>query len=539
MVVAVLVGLIVLFRKGRPGWFVAGVVLGNAYLWFVTNAPLHRLYALGPSRDRLNNVGLAQVVAVGGRPLETTQIYQVHFEPFWGWLLAALSFGQPERLLAAYAYLSLVIVAAFSVSLYVALRPSGDGPGGLQRWERAMMAGFATLLCAAPMDFAEPLRNPWAMTFLLKPNHALGLVILPWFVWSFARIRGTRGRIVAGLLLHLVAWAFVLHMIYAVAGLCVFAALSLARRQPDRRRDFIDVVSVIGINLLIVSPYLWMLLRHYPAFVPSTHATIATAHLLEPFTFVAVLFALAAWGARLALRKAGRTPRLLACLWIGAWLIWVGYLALDALHIARERDDLYYYLRILTALLAGLGAWDLMGRVVERWRGTSWADGRRAAVLALIAFPYSMPYWWNPSRMDPYFESCLLPLPARLTEPAAYLRQHAPRHGVVAGDAAVARYVAALAGRRGLLVLGMNQPRDTGERLRLEKWLMEGASHPGVVDVARHYRISHLVVTPAMLERYPGASLARLDRAPRLRRVFRTPPEEADFVALYELSVSP
>ncbi len=528
-------GIAVVARRGRAPRLVAGVVFANAYVWFVTNFPLQRLYALGPSRDRINNLGMAHVVAVGGRPFETTQVFQLHFEPFWGWLVALLGFGDPTRLLRLYPFLTLIVLVAVVVSLYLGLRPGRGSAAGFDPWERAMMAGFATLLCAAPLDFAEPLRNPWAMTFLLKPNHALGLALIPWFVWSFSRIRGVGGRILAGVLLHLVAWAFVLHMVYVAAGLGVFMALSWTSRRADLRRDLRDVATVIGINLVLVSPYLWMLLRGYPVFVPSPHATISSAHLLEPSTAIAVVFALAVWGAAVALRRDERACRLVACLWFGAWLVWLAYLALAWFHLARERDDLLYYLRILTALLAGLGAWDLLRRAGEKLRGGNVSVRTRAAVLCLVAFPYTIAYWWNPMRMDSYFPASLTPLPPLLAEPAGYLRREAPENAVVAGDPAFTRYAAALAGRRGLLVLGMNAPRDHERRLRLERMLLEGGPAEEAFAEARVYGVRYVAVTSALLERHPSVTVASLDRNPLLRRAHLSSDEEGSFVALYEL----
>src|SRR5688500_16727072 len=73
----------ILWRLGRPGWLLAGVAAANAYAWGVTNYPLQRLYALGPSADRVANLGLCQVVAAGNSPLHTAQVGQLHFEPFW------------------------------------------------------------------------------------------------------------------------------------------------------------------------------------------------------------------------------------------------------------------------------------------------------------------------------------------------------------------------------------------------------------------------------------------------------------------------
>ena len=47
-------------RLRRPQWLLAGVLLANAWAWAETNWPLQRLYALGPSSDRVNNIAMCQ-----------------------------------------------------------------------------------------------------------------------------------------------------------------------------------------------------------------------------------------------------------------------------------------------------------------------------------------------------------------------------------------------------------------------------------------------------------------------------------------------
>ena len=96
-----------MLRIRRAGWLLAGVVLANAYVWFETNWPLQRLYALGPSSDRLNNLAMVQAVAAGGPLLRTAQVGHLQFEPFWALLTATLSGFDPARLLRMYGFYSL------------------------------------------------------------------------------------------------------------------------------------------------------------------------------------------------------------------------------------------------------------------------------------------------------------------------------------------------------------------------------------------------------------------------------------------------
>src|SRR5205085_1238895 len=161
-----------------------------------------------------------------------------------------------------------------------------------------------TLLSSAPMDWAGPYRVPWAMTFLLKPNHALGLLLAPWVVRAVAHAQRDRDRLMAGLLLHLLGWAFVIHM----GALCV------------------------GLVALVV------------------------------------------------LFRRDRLGRVWCGLAVGALALWLAYYPLHFLQQAKERDDVYYWLRVNLALCAAVGAWDLAGRLLARWRMAAEESWRAAAV---------------------------------------------------------------------------------------------------------------------------------------------------------------
>ena len=540
--VAAAVAFLFLARTRGPGFLLGGVVAANAFAWAVTNHPLQRIYALGPSRDRIGNLALVQVVAAGNSPLHTEQVGQLHFEPFWGLLVAALSGWSPDRVLALYPFLPLFVMTGFVLTLFWGLgaREAAWADAGASAeaawspWERVLAAGFATLLASAPLDFAGTYRVPWAMTFLLKPNHALGLVLLPVFLRVFASIRGWPSRVAAGALLHLIGWAFVLHMAYVCVGLVLYAALPLLARRAGARRDALDVAVVLGTNLLIVSPYLFMLLVGYPFLTPSLAATIhpSSPHLLETTLRHGPVFLLGVWGAWIAYRRGDRLGRAFSTQVAAAHLVWVGYLALSALQQARERDEVFYWTRFLTAAAAGVGAWDLARRSAAVL-GRAWAPSQRAAAVAMLALPWSLPAWWGPLRLDSYFAGSLAPLPRELREPMEFLRGGTDRRAVVAGDRDVAKWVAALGARRVLVTPILHMPRDYLERDRLERMLMLEGDGAVVRAAAARFGVRYLLVTPALLQRF-GTTLDALRRRPHLHLAHLSgTPEE--FVAVFEL----
>jgi len=537
--VLALIWLAALLRIRRAEWLLAGVVLANAFAWLETNYPLQRIYAFGPSRDRVGNIALAQVVAAGSPVLETWQVGQMHFEPFWGLIVAAASGWNVERVLALYPWFSLVMMVAFAISLYFGMaKPGGPGQDEESPWERAFVAGFATLLCSMPFDFTRPYRAPWALTFLLKPNHALGLVLLPLVLLAFARIRTWRGRLATGLFLQLLGWVFVLHMVYVVAGLVAFTLLSLRRGRDEARRDVVDVAVVVGVNLLVVSPYLVMLVTGYPFMVPSPVMTIepASAHLMEATFRHGFVFWLGLWGLVVLLRRGDRLSRLWAGQMLGGFAVWVGYYVLSALQEARERDEIYYWNAFLLAVAAGIGCWDL-GRRATAWLARkAAAPAVRAALLGALLVPFSLPYWWNPATMDVYFTPSIPPLPASLRDATDFLRRETDPRDVIAGDPDFARYGAALGGRRALLGNTLHMPKDHDRRWRLQGMLVEGRDADAVLAEAARYGVRYFVVTPSLIQSYyRGTDLGRIGAQPYLRRVFFSGDPEGDFIAIFRV----
>lgn len=538
----VLLFLAFLWRRRRAAWLLLGVLAANLFVWAVTNYPLQRLYALGVGRDRVNNVAFCQVVAAGNSPLETWQVGQSHFESngrphhvLWGLLVAALSGWRPERVLTVYAFLPLVMAWAVALAFYFCLG-GNDGEGAWSGWERAFVAGSATLLSSAPLDFTGPYGGPWAMTFLLKPNHALGLALFPAVLWAFARARGWPGRLLAAALLHALGWAFVLHLVYVACGLVVFALLSWLGRREDRGRDFLDVLVGLGLNALVAAPIVLSLVMERVRRESDVYSILPpeSSHLLEATVRAGGVFLLGAWGALLAYRRGDRMGRLLSAQVLGALVIWVGYAGLSALNFVEQPDEIAYWLRFLVGAAAGVGAWDLISRAARLWPSLSLEPSRRAAAAVLLALPWTLPYWWDPARMDRYFKGSTAPLPEPLQATGEFLRAHTPARAVLAGDEAFARWAAALGARRSLLSLGTMKPHDYDRRRLVLETLFRAKDAETVRGAAAPYAVTHLVATPAVLARY-GVSLADMDARRYLRRVFTAGDPAGEFLAVFEI----
>jgi hypothetical protein len=318
-------------------------------------------------------------------------------------------------------------------------------------------------------------------------------------------------------------------------------------------------MGVIGTNLLIVSPYLVMLVAGYPFLEPSPRATIPqeSAHLLEVFGRAAPLVALACWGIVVARRRGDRLGRALAAQIVGAWLVWAGYHGLSLLEHARERDEAFFWARFLTSIGAGIGAWDLAGRVLATFTGAPRQPSTRAAALALLALPLSFPYWWEPARMDPYFRGCRRPLRPSLLALGEFLRHRTEPDAVVAGDRDLARWVSALGARRVLLSNGLHLPRDTSARLQAERALLEGVD---AASAAAPYRVGYVAVAigghaltsgvregelgsrlldASLLKPYPAVTMAELRARADLEELLYEEDEDGAWVALFRVKATP
>jgi hypothetical protein len=258
-------------------------------------------------------------------------------------------------------------------------------------------------------------------------------------------------------------------------------------------------------------------------------------HLLEPTARLGAIFALGMWGAVLLFRRGDRLGRVWSAQVLGALIVWVGYLGLSALQLARERDEIDYWIRILVATCAGIGAWDLARRVAVLVRPRPLQPAVVAAAVSVLALPWTVAYWWEPSRMDSYFSSSLVPLPDSLVLPTTFLRERTGPRQVVAGDRDFARYGGALGARQSLLSERIHFPKDAARRFQVEDLLVRGTDGDAVRAAAASYRVEYLVVTPRLLERFPGVTLADIDARVFLQRVVFNGDPGGDYVAIYKL----
>lgn len=501
----------------QVGRLVMGVAIGGFFLaWLGTMYPLPNVYGANGSQDRENHLGWANVVAQGFSPLRTFQVNHLHFEPVWPLLTAIASGFDVDRVALVFQWSPLIIglLLAFSIrSAWTRAQPASSELSV----EAAFAALGALLLIAVPGDSDGIFRSPWALTFLLKPNHVLGLVIVPLAALALARATGWKSRLLAGFVLQMIGWAFVIHMALFVAGLTVFVGLSWLTRREERMRDLLDTVTAIGANLLIVSPYLFMLVTAYPFLRGSSYYSLSffSDRVFEGPLRLGAFALISGWGAWNTYRIGGRFGRIMASQWLTAQIVWQAFPLLGLIGQAREQDEAFYWCRFWTGLFAAVGVFRIVSTVLQRLN--RWNIGREgnfvasaAAASLVLLLPSLLPTWWDATTMDPYFVAARKPIPGWIEEPNRFIRANTPKDAVFVSDRNYARWVAAYGRRRVLLANSMNRPNDYPGRVALEVALLEDGPTNVVSEGITRYGVQYLLLTSTPMESDPSITVAHL-----------------------------
>ena len=524
-----------LSRRGRPAFLLALVLIANAFIWAQTVLPLARPYALGESHDRAGNMQLAAVVAEGRPFYESAQTGQYSIEPGWGLVAAAVSGFDSRRLLSLYSYFSLAAPLLVALGIFYGF---GGRASGLDSWDRAVAAYFGTLLVARGIDFSEYFSDPWAMMFLLKPNHALGLALAPLYVRLQAEARDLRGRLLAGLLLGLIGWLCVFHMVFLWAALFCFVALGVAERPrlASSAARLVEAAPALVVSAVVTSPYVFVLLFRFPAGQPGPRFgnPASEALLLWPTFQSGLIFPVALIGLLLWFRRGEAQARWWQALFAGGFAFWLLLILLGYSFRARERDELLYWLRFSSAMVAGAFSLEILRQLERRLFDRTFTVAQRAALLVALTFPFTSVFWWNPLRMDRYFKGSLSPIPLYMRAPGEYLRSHARPEDVVAGDSVFAKFVSVFSGRRVFLSENLNNPPAVRQaREARQQRLLGPASEACAVASAEGIR--YLVITPSWLDE-AGVPVSRLDTFDHLKERVRVQDPAGAFIALFEVT---
>jgi len=523
-------------RIRRAEWILAAVISWCVYLWAISNLPLGRIYALGVGRDRLMNLALCTPVAAGSPFYQTYQVGQLNFEPFWSLFVAAVSGWSAERVLLLYPVLALLVVVGFAISFYVSPpTPSNHEEGEWSGWEKVFAIYFALMFSTSPTDHLETYRSVWNLSFLLKPNHNLGLVLLPPLLATLAGAPSWSRRLRAAVLLHLIGWVFVVFWAYVVVGLLFYVALS--RRHGKARTAAVDVATMLGVNLVLLSPYLFVLLTRYSFVLRAPRVDLASVLDLSLKLSLGqgVFFLLALLGGKTLYSRADGLSRLWLSLALGAVTVWVGYMGLAPAIGAPEADEIYYFVRVVVGVVAGIGAWNAARRIGGLL--TLPAEVRPAALL-LVSFPLALPAWWNPARMDRYFVGSIAPVPESLMRTTTFIRERTEPEAAFLAVGEEARYVAALGGRRVLYDGYLALPPDFEERHRLQHAVLAEDDRTAARALRDKYGVRYVLMSDQLVLQYPSVRLRPFAARPGWRQVFPASPTLDGTLAVFELEAT-
>ncbi|MEO8359960.1 MAG: hypothetical protein ABI672_08015 [Vicinamibacteria bacterium] len=505
-------------RVRRAEWILAAVVSWCVYLWAISNLPLGRMYAVGVGHDRLMNLALCTPVAAGSPFYETYQVGQLNFEPFWSLFVAAISGWSADRVLLLYPVLALLVVVGFAVSFYVSPRAlSNCEEGHWSGWEKVFAIYFALMFSTGPADHLEMYRSVWNVSFLLKPNHNLGLILLPPLLATLSGVPSWSRRLGAALLLHLIGWVFVIFWAYVVLGLLFYVALS--RRHGKGRTAAVDVATVLGINLVLLSPYLFILLTRYSFLLHGPRLDLASV-LDQAMTLglgQGFVFLLALLGGKTLYSRADDLSRLWLSLALGAVSAWVGYMGLALTIGATETDEIYYFVRVMVGVMAGIGAWNVAHRTGEL---LAVPKDLRPAALLLVSFPLALPAWWDPVQMDRYFAGSRAPLPDSLVKTMSFIREGTEPEAAFLAVGEDARFVAGLGGRRVLYDGYLTPPPNIAERSRLQWAVLVEGDRAAARALRAQYGVRYVLISDRLMADYPTAQLRPFAARPGWRKVF-------------------
>jgi hypothetical protein len=408
--------------------------------------------------------------------------------------------------------------------LYFGLKPSSQGEEGKdRRWELALAVYFVMLLSSSPSERYGVFGSFWQMSFLHKPNHVFALALIPWWIRAWTDGRRMHRILGGGLILTAIAWIFLVHWSYIVAGLFVYVIWAL---WEGNRSEAGHTVLATGISFVGAIPYIAFLLLNYgwqqgdasmrqlwykPGYETGYYDVFAVT--LEH----GVLFFLSVAGIVVMAVRRRQEDRIWLSLLVGTIPIWVLQLILLFMKKGGEPDELYFFIRFLLAFAAGIGAFFVLksaGHFFELGRnGTT----RLICLLLLLTLPLSFPFWWNPLQMDRYYPIGLEPIPKDVMALTRWVRGNTSPDDVFLAGSETAVWIAALSGRRALL--SRQRPaRHYRERLVLERRLLTRPDPEAFREACDRFGLTHLALDESYLGLF-GMSLSDFERLSRLEPV--------------------
>lgn len=499
------------YRWKRPWLLVVGTIGLCVYAWMAGETPLKRLYAFAPPYDRMFNVAMTATSATGHSPFESYQVATADLEPFWRLAMRVAARGRPENVLDLYPYLPGLVLVLLPLSLYFALgRSKRDESDAVmeRRWEVALIVYAVMLLNSSSHEQFGVFRSFWAMNFLLKPNHVLGFVLIPLWVWAWTSPLRWCRTFGAGVILAALAWVFLMHWSYVLVGL---AAYPLVARWAGRPPELGRTSLVAGISFLAAVPYVVFLVSNFHwGYGGAVAQKIWLQFGYEEGFFNVfsvgyehgLLFFLSLAGIAGMAARRGKEDVLWLALLLGTVVGWAGYVLLIGFQKIIEPDEFYFYSRFLLSVAAGSGAYFTIkaaeglvrGSLNNGHNGNVSTNPRLVSLFLLLTLPLSVPYWWNPPEMDRYYHLALEPIPTERSVLGEWIRENTSPDDVFVAGSETSLWIAALSGRR-VLLTGHHRPSyDYEDRKDLERRLLADREPAAYREAWDRFQVTHLAL---------------------------------------------
>lgn len=488
------------FLLARPRPRVALLVLillhGGAFLGYYGG--LARPYAVGVSSDRPLGLGMAVGVANGRSPFDHVQVEFSNLEPFWTFLVAALSGFSAAWVPFVYDRMALLAITLTALGFYWAWAlPNPGEPSDVARWRGVFVAASVLGLSSLGLTDLPPTQHFWQGNFVFKPNHALafGLVGL----LSRAPASG-RHWLHDGILQGLLIWVFILDWAYLLPGLLLSVVL-----HKNRIPSFRHTALATATGLTLGAPYILHMLRDYSPFakgeMPQIWRDQMGDRLMSPYWWsldLGPLLLLSIVGIVLALRSRDPSKEGAGFLLSGP-LVAVAYAVGVQFGFAPEPDEGLHYSRMAAAAAAGYALWVVASR----------GEGRATKFYALgftIILACSFPAYFDPGRHDRYYMRSREPLPVAVQSAAEWISTQTPTDArFVCTGVRTGIMLSALTGRQ-FLMLRPDQTADRAEREAAEREILTSLDETAVRRAASRYGVTHVLLDEELNGRFGDAA---------------------------------
>jgi hypothetical protein len=485
-----LIGVLLYFRP-KPRLALAALILMHAGTFLAYYHGLPRTYAVGVSSDRSLGVGMALSVANGGSPFHHVQVDFGNLEPFWTFMVAALSGFSSDAVPFVYDHMAVLVLTLTALGFYRGWSRAEPGEEGERAaWRGVLVAAAVLGLASVTLSADPPVPLFWPANFVFKPNHALAFGL----VGLLSRFSPSRSSWVAlGLLQGLLIWTFILDWAYLVPGIFLAAWMDEDRREALKR-----VLLATALGLLLGTPYVLHLLRDYNPVgkgeMPQIWRDVMNQRLTPAYWWsidpgpVALLFLV---GLAVFVRRPSREKTGLGFLLTGP-LVALGYVIGLSAGFGPEPDEGYYYSRMVLAAGAGFALFQMIA-------GSAGYVPKRLASAFAVLLACSSPGYFDPIRDDRYFEPSLSPIPAPVATVADWIKQNTPHDAVMISSEGI--MLSGLTGRRFLMVRP-DQTADRAAREKMERDILTSLDEATVRGAAERYGVTWVVLDDGLRARY-------------------------------------